>query len=239
MFQLVTYVWEKVKIPLFILSALVPIPSLFKTPADPLLPIYSIFVLVFIIRKKLHSKVGRELNFPLKFALAVVIVGLIAESLAWSVNFLARSENPGLFHPQLVYDLIIGLAMYTAWAIVWFFWSKRYQISLVQVFITQGLFGVFLEQRGVIFLQGLFNMPTGLLLWADVFLIYGSIPALAYLLSNGPLENNAEGFQLKRNIVLLLTLTFISLSFQILWEFFLKSAGFIPNPLPIWQHPFW
>ncbi len=49
------------------------------------------------------------------------------------------------------------------------------------MFIIQGVYGVFLEQQGAVFLKGLDVMPLGLVLWLYVFVVYGSAAGLAYL----------------------------------------------------------
>lgn len=234
-------IWKKVKTPLLILSAIIPLFGLLKFPADPLLPIYTVFVLFFLFGRKFYSKESGETTnakFPIKFAFLIVVVGLVAESLAWGVNFLARRETPALFHPQLVYDLIISLAMYGAWAIVWFYWTRRHSFSLVQVFIIQGIYGVLLEQKGTIFIQGLLNMPIGILFWIYVFVVYGSITALAYLLSGG-ITSGGERPNLLKYALILLSLLIVSLILMIVWGLLLQILGIIPKPQPIWLHPLW
>lgn len=232
--------WGRIKIPLFILSALIPLLGLFKSPADPLLPIYTVFSALFFIKKRFYRQ-EPETNITsgsnIKFAFLIVAVGLTAESLAWGVNFLAKSENPTLFHPQLFYDLIISLAMYSSWAIVWFFWSKKYAFSLTQVFILQGVYGILLEQKGAIFIQGLLNMPIGILFWAYVFVVYGSITCLAYLLSGK--VTVGESPKLITYILILLSLFVISIILMLAWGLLLQVLGIIPQPQPIWEKPLW
>lgn len=242
MSETVGNIWNKIKMPLLVLSAIIPLLGLLKSPADPLLPIYSVFVFLYLLKKRFYSQQLQEAanpDSPLKFPFLIVIVGLIAESLAWGVNFLARRENPPLFHPQLVYDLMIALAMYVAWAIVWFFWSKRYTFSLKQVFIIQGIYGVVLEQQGAIFIQGLLQMPVGIFFWIYVFVVYGSITGLAYILSGNAFKQPSAGIGLKKQAVILLSLAIISFILVMLWGLILKITGVIPQPMPIWLRPLW
>lgn len=238
--QFINNLWKKIKMPLLVLSAIIPLLGLLKSPQDTLLPIYSIFVFL-LVGKNIFKKNGEGLpdhGFPIRFGLLVFACGMIAEVLAWGVGFLKHAENPALFHPQLVYDLLIGISQYGAWAIVWYFWSKRYSFSVSKVFLLQGIYGVLLEQKGAILIQGLLQMPTGIVLWLYVFAVYGSMPAIAYLLSGGTAERG-EKPKLISYILILLSLLAASLSFMITWGLFLQILGIIPKPQPIWLHPLW
>lgn len=233
-------IWNKIKLPLLILSAIIPLLGLLKSPQDTLLPIYSIFVLLFVARNifKRNSDNFPDPKFPFRFAFLIFVCGMIAEVLAWGVGFLKHAENPALFHPQLVFDLLIGIGQYGAWGVVWYFWSKRYSFSVSKVFLLQGIYGVLLEQKGAIFIQGLLQMPAGIVLWLYVFAVYGSIAAIAYLLSGG-MSETGEKPSLLKYVLILLSLLAASLIIMIVWGLFLQLLGIIPKPQPIWLHPLW
>jgi len=52
--------------------------------------------------------------------------------------------------------------------------TRRRRFSLAEVFIVQGVYGIFIEQQGAVFLKGLQVMPLGFVPWRYVFVIYGS-----------------------------------------------------------------
>lgn len=233
-----TKFWPWIKKVLLIISALIPLIGLFRFPPDALLPIYSVFIFLLFFGRKFFDRNATNSNFPVKFAILIFATGMVAEILAWSVGFFKHAENPALFHPQLVYDLLIGISQYGAWAAVWYFWSKRYTFSISKVFLLQGIYGVLLEQKGAIFIQGLLHLPLGIIFWAYVFVVYGSIPAIAYLLS-GEMASEGRKPSLLKYVLILLSLLAASIIFMIVWGLFLQILGVIPKPQPIWLHPLW
>ena len=172
----------------FIASGAVPLLALCGAPPDPMLLIYSVFVGAWVLRRRVsifppgRFAVGR-LPGPvwLRYFMLMVLVGFLTETLAWAGNYLARAEQPALLHPQLLYDLLLSPGIYAAWALGWIVLTRRWRFSLTDVFIIQGVYGVFIEQQGAVFLKGLAVMPLGLVLWLYVFVVYGSAAGLAYL----------------------------------------------------------
>jgi len=223
------------------LSALLPLPGLIATPHDTMLPIYTLFVAAVFVRKPLESAAAR-LRLPrgLAFGLLVLACGLLAETLAWTGSYLAGDPEPALLHPQLAYDLLLSPVVYGGWALAWLLLMRRWQFRLVEVFTLQGLYGVLLEQQGAVLRQGLANLPLGIILWAYVFLVYGSAIGLAYL----PFERAyaADGrrrgwIRLPIGFGVLLLMTAVS-SFG--WGLLLQALHVtVPAPRPILDAPLW
>lgn len=225
---------------LFILSAFIPLISLFSIPQDPLLLIYTAFVGVFIIKKYFFKKELEIQNSSLKLALLIFVIGMITEALAWANNYYARRPEPALFHPQLFYDLLIGISQYGAWAIIWTFLIKRFNYSLIEIFALQGIYGVLLEQKGAVFIQGLMSMPVGIIFWAYVFVVYGSIPALAFVLANYKKNEELQNKnKFKKYLLTLVCLLLFSTISMIAWGLLLNALKIIPSPQPIWLRPLW
>lgn len=143
---------------------------------SPVLLPYPLFVLAYLLNWRFPVK-GRPF---MRLVTSTYLSALILESGAWLSEYIKNSTEPALFHPQLIPDLVMGIGFYAAWWVAWWLVLRRYRFTVFQVFITTGLYGVVIEQQGKIFLVGLQTMPTGLLLWAFVFVAYGSTMALAF-----------------------------------------------------------
>jgi hypothetical protein len=223
---------------LFALSGLIPLLPLLNPQPDPTLLIYSLFVLMYLI-----SRAGAGARQPdthaatWPFGLAIVGAGLLLECLAWSSNFLKCAPQPALMHPQLLPDLALGLAFYGGWAIAWLVLLRYFSFSLRQVFCTQAAFGVLVEQRGAIFLGGLVTMPLGLALWLYVFVVYGSIAGIAYLLFGERLRDEARRDRWWKYPLAWLLIAVLSLTLVGLWHVLLQGAGLIPEPRAICSFP--
>jgi hypothetical protein len=223
---------------LFALSGLLPTLPLLNPQPDPTLLIYSLFVLTYFIRRRgarFEAQAARGSAWP--FGLAIVGAGLLVECLAWTSNFVKCAPQPALMHPQLLPDLALGVAFYGGWAIAWVVLLRYFSFSLRQVFCAQGAFGVLIEQRGAIFLGGLATMPLGLALWAYVFLVYGSVVGIAYLLFGERLRGLSERNRWWKYPLAWLAIALLALALVGAWQAVLHGAGLLPEPRPICGFP--
>jgi len=223
------------------LSALLPLPGLLAAPHDTMLPIYTLFVAAVFLRRPIEAATARiRLPRGLAFGLLVLAIGLLTETLAWLSSYLSRAPEPALLHPQLAYDLLLSPVVYGGWALAWPLLMRRWRFSLAEVFVIQGLYGVLLEQNGLIFRQGLATMPLGLLLWVYVFLVYGSAIGLAYLPfeQHYAVEGRRRGWvRLPIALGAMLMVTVVS---SLAWMAVLNLLGVnIPPPRPIVEAPLW
>jgi len=226
---------------LLIASALLPLPGLLTRPHDTMLPIYTLFVAAVFLRRPVETIAGRShLPHGLAFGLLVLLCGVLAEILAWASSYLSADPEPALLHPQLAYDLLLSPMVYGGWAISWPLLMHRWSFRLEEVFVVQGLYGILLEQQGAILRQGLATLPWGLVLWAYVFLVYGSAIGLAYL----PFERTYAADARPRGWIrlpialgVLLVLTVVS---SLGWGLLLQVLGVtVPDPRPILEAPLW
>lgn len=223
---------------LFILSGLLFFSTVLFSPPSTLL-MYSLFVLVMVFRQPLSNLVAKiALSDNWKFIILTALAGYILETLAWINNFAQKNPNPTLLHPQLIPNLILSTGLYAPWAITWLLLFKKYRFSLWQVIITQGLYGVLLEQRGAVLLQGLLTMPLGLLFWAYVFISYGFTIGSVYALFEGKLSQGQSNSWLKYPLALL-ALAIITMAIFFSWGFLVGAIGILPTPGSIIERPFW
>lgn len=225
---------------LLILSAFLPVIGLLIPPADAMLLIYTIFVVIYLSKTSLSGAIrGLKIPFWLFFLLLVLASGWLTEMLAWNSNYLAKTTEPALFHPQLFYDLILATGFYLGNALAWLLLLRKYRFSLPAVFIIQGFFGVFFEQDGAVFYQGLASLPAGLLLWGYVFLVYGSIIAIPYVLVREEIMRTLLPQHWWQYPLALVIIRIGILLIFYLWATPWQVLQLIPPPQPMITHPFW
>lgn len=222
---------------LFILSGLLVFSTVFFSPPSPLL-MYPLFVFVMVFRQPLSNFIAKiPLPENWKFIILIILAGYILETVSWMNNYFQKNPNPTLLHPQLIPDLIIGTGLYFPWALTWLLLFKKYRFTLPQIIITQGLFGVLLEQRGAILLQGLMTMPQGLIFWVYIFIAYGFTMGAVYALFEGKLSQGESNSWTKYPLALI-AIAIITLLIFFAWGFLVNAFGIIPKPGSIIERPF-
>jgi hypothetical protein len=168
---------------LLALSALIPFIGLFSTPSDPNLMIYTLFVVVYLLRGRLSRWLAAVP--PLIVFVGICWAGgLLSESLVWISNMNSGQTAYMDFYLEYGTHIANWVPFYLLVALVWGFSLRVFDFRVWEVFLTAGfLFGVLIEQRGAIFVQGLQTLPAGLIFWLYVMVVYGSYPALAYALA--------------------------------------------------------
>jgi hypothetical protein len=172
--------WQTI---LLAVSAVIPLFGALNTPADLNLLIYTLFVLGYLLRGRLAPLIAR-LPPLLTFVVICWGTGLLSESLVWVSNMNSGQTQFMDFFTDYGDHIRNWVPFYLLVAAIWGICLRSFRFSILEVFLTAGLlFGVLIEQRGAIFMQGLAAMPAGLLLWLYVMVVYGSYPALAYALT--------------------------------------------------------
>lgn len=228
----------KFKTLLFALSGIIP---LFGGIGNPTLG-HSVVVLFYFLRSRVTSVIEKiPLHAQVKLGLLIMIFSLgILESLSWLGEYLAKSHNPALFHPQLIPDLLATSGFYFGHVIAWLILLRFFKFSLPQVFITQGLYGVLAEGNGAIFMQGLTTFPLGIWLWVFVFFAYAPAVGTAYLLTENQLKqslNPQRNSWIKYPLTIIL-MYILAVGITFTWGAFLFD-NVLPPPKPIWEAPFW
>jgi hypothetical protein len=167
---------------LLAISGVLPLFGIIDDPLQVNHLIYTLFVLVYFMRGQFARLIDR-LPFPplLIFAIVCFSGGLLSETLVWISNTAAEMEGFG-FYDAYPAHITHYIGFYTVVAAAWALTLRRWSFTIAQVFFTAGVFGILIEQRGVIFLSFFQNPLLGLLNWLYVLPIYGSYPALAYAL---------------------------------------------------------
>ena len=169
------------KIIIFILSLASAGLFLSGEEPQPMLLLFSLLLFV-IAFQKIFQKISRWINFPLavKLVMIMIAVGLITEALAiWNnANLTAAeiTEANRLYSSDPMTDIILGWGYYIPLALAWTYLLKKYRYQTKDVFIAMGIFGIFFEGQGIVFLS--FN-PV---MWLYAVLVHGSYMTMAYVM---------------------------------------------------------
>ncbi|MCC2668633.1 MAG: hypothetical protein K0Q72_1104 [Armatimonadetes bacterium] len=167
-----------------IFSGLIPLLGLLSKPPGTALLIYTLFVTACLGRARLAALADRLPGSPTVWlCVAFTVSGMLTETFAWLNNYLEAAKKPALFHPQLLFDLIVGLGFYGGWACAWLLVLRRYRFTLAETFLVTGIQGIFFEQLGAVFIMMLAVLPTNplqsLLFGLYVCAVHGSAVGLA------------------------------------------------------------
>ena len=229
---------------LLVVSGLVFLLGLFSRPPDTMPLIYAFFVLVYLFRNKLNA-LFKHLSGHTSLHLFILFLlsGSLTEILAWIGNFLKGAQEPALFHPQLIPDLILGIGFYGGWAIAWLIAFRWFRFTLLEAFVVTGFQGIFFEQLGSVFLEMLTLFPSNpflsLLLGAYVFVVHGSITGLAVT----PLIHHFDLPHRSRHWVRFPVIIALMVSLAFIGTWLIATCAFLFGGLPakrsIVEHPFW
>jgi hypothetical protein len=178
-------VWKRTLFILFILSGSVPLLGLLSKPAGWMLCLYSIYVLAYCLKTVQWRNAFSSFPVWLAGVGSAVAVGTLTETLAWLQNYGEGFRSQGaLFSPNLFQDIVKGWGYYLVLVFAYLVLTKFYFFSAVQSFLVYGFCGMFLEQRGAVAKIAFSRGPMGLLMFAYLFVVHGSIMGLIVL----PLE---------------------------------------------------
>ncbi|MBT3338036.1 MAG: hypothetical protein HN855_08560 [Anaerolineae bacterium] len=149
---------------------------------NPMLFIFPMWIFVALFKAPLTRLFQR---FPRNwgFVVAGVLFGMLTEIFAIINNLDVPPAERILLHPEPIPDLIYGLLYYSFLIFTWYFLLRKINFSAKEIFILTGIFGIFVEETGQVFLR-IFSQPvTGALYAIIVAFVYGIFPMLAYLLT--------------------------------------------------------
>jgi len=229
---------------LLIMSGIFPLLGLFSKPPDTMLIIYTLFVVVFLFRRKLTA-LFEQLpgHASLHLFILFLLSGSLTETLAWIGNFLKGAEEPALFHPQLIPDLIFGIGFYGGWAIAWLIAFRCFRFTLLEAFVITGFQGIFFEQLGAVFVEMLSvfasNPLLSILLGVYVFVVHGSVAGLAF----APLISRFDIPHRSRHWVRFPVVIALMVSLAFIGTWLMNTCALLFGGLPakrsIIEHPFW
>lgn len=150
--------------------------------------VFPMWVIVYLFRDRISGILG-NLPLPIAFIGAGVIFGLMTETFAIIDNLSVPHTQRILIDAEPALDLIYGFFYYLMMVTTWYFVLLYHRFSMVEIFLISGLFGIFTEETGAVFLQ-IFHAPLyGIFYAIIVMFIYGIFPMLALMVTEGRFEN--------------------------------------------------
>ncbi len=159
---------------------------------NPMLFIFPMWVFVVLFKAPL-TRIFAKFPRDWGFVVAGVFFGLLTEGFAIINNLDVPPTERILLHPEPLPDLIYGFFYYSFLILTWYFLLRKINFSTKEIFFLTGIFGIFTEETGQVFLR-IFSEPvTGFLYAIVVAFVYGIFPMLAYLLTK-------ESFSAERQV---------------------------------------
>ncbi|QDV25255.1 hypothetical protein [Aureliella helgolandensis] len=237
---------------LLCLSFAIPLLGLASSPPETMALLYSLFGLVWIFRSRLRRLYDRvSVSRSVKVVVLFLAAGMTTEVLAWSNNYLKAVEQPALFHPQLIPDLMIGLGFYGGWAFAWLVALQWFRFSVAEAFVVTGFQGIFFEQLGAVFLLMVAMFATtpvvSVVLGFYVFLVHGSIVAIALtpvlrentVTGAGSTVRSEQSSHWARYPVVIVLMVALAFAGCAMVELTATLFGGLPEKKSIVEHPFW
>lgn len=149
---------------------------------NPMLLIFPMWIFTYLIREPL-KRLLRNVPLSVSFIGFGVFFGLLTEIFAIFNNRSLPPEQRILLSPDPVLDLVYGFFYYLLLIVTWYALIRGFRYSKKEVFLITGIYGVFTEEVGQVFVR-IFTVPVvGLLYAVVVSFVYGIFPMLAYMVS--------------------------------------------------------
>jgi len=222
---------------------MIPLLSLLRHQPDALL-IYSVFVVAYLLRRQLVRLADLLPGPPaLHLVFFFIVSGDLAETFAWMDNYSKAMVEPALLHPQLIPDLILGVGLYTGWALAWLIVLRWYRFSLIETFVVTGFQAIFFEQLGGVFLRMvsalLTNPLLSLLMGLYVFGVHASVVGLAMLPVIHRFDDPRKSRHWSRFVLVIVLVVGLTMLCTGLMGALTKLCGGLPPKRSIIKHPFW
>ncbi len=149
---------------------------------NPMLLIFPMWIFTYLLREPLRWMV-RGVSSSVSFIGFGVFFGLLTEVFAIINNRSLPPEQRILLSPDPILDLVYGLFYYSLLIVTWYVLIMAFTYSKTEVFVITGIYGIFTEEVGQVFMR-IFTVPViGLLYAIVVSFVYGIFPMLAYMMS--------------------------------------------------------
>ena len=227
---------------LFILSGAIPLLALLASPPQTMLLIYTLFVAAVLLRERIPVVTFQSCRrASVVLGGSVLVSGLVGETFAWANNYLAATEPPILFHPQLIPDLILGVGFYGGWGLAWMIVTRRFAFTFREVFCTTGVMGIAVENNLAVLkliLATLFVNPLhAAMLGLYVFAVYGSMAAIPFVILDRAISSPRLSNHWIKYLVAIVLMFVCAWLLTVLVHVVAKPLGLIPPKRSIVEHP--
>ena len=174
--------WKR--IPIALLGAVLTVIGISDSP---MLLIFPMWILTDLLRVPLQT-LAKRLPLSVSFLAFGVAFGMLTELFAVVNNLSLPPDQRILLSPDPVLDLLYGFFYYLSVSLTWYVFLRRYPYSKLAVFLTTGVYGIFTEELGQVFLR-IFTVPVvGFLYAIIVMFVYGIFAMLPCLINEGRFE---------------------------------------------------
>lgn len=170
-----------------LLSLLGAALTLVAIGGNPMLLIFPMWIFTYLLRSPLRSLLKR-LPLAVAYLGCGVVFGMLTELFAVVNNLSVPPEKRILLSPDPWLDLLYGFFYYFCVSLTWYILLRRYPYSKRAVFLLTGVYGIFTEELGQVFIR-IFTVPvTGALYAVIIVFVYGIFAMLPLLLTEGRFE---------------------------------------------------
>jgi hypothetical protein len=227
---------------LFVLSGTIPLLAVLASPPQTMLLIYTLFVAAVLLRERMQVvafQSNRRASAIL--GISVLVSGLVGETFAWANNYLAATDPPILFHPQLIPDLILGGGFYGGWGVAWMIVTRRFSFTFREVFCTTGAMGIAVENNlavlKMILASLLVNPHHAAMLGLYVFAVYGSMAAIPFVIMDRAMTSPRQRHHWIKYLAAIVLMFVCAWLLTVMVHVAAKPLGFIPPKRSILEHP--
>jgi hypothetical protein len=168
---------------------------------SPMILIFPLWIFSYLFKNHLiflFKKIPKNYGF----IIAGIVYGLIIESFAIMDNLGKPKDEMVLLSSLPTLDLIYGFFYYFCVIIAWYIVLRKINFSKKEIFLFTGIYGVFVEQTGQVFIQ-IFTLPgLGLLYAILVIFVYGLFPMLAYSITENSFNQERKKTEYKHYLII-------------------------------------
>nr|WP_321497628.1 hypothetical protein [uncultured Methanolobus sp.] len=155
---------------------------------EPMNLIFPMWIITYLFKDKLTDFL-EKLPLRTSFIGAGVLFGLLTEVFAIVENLPKPAGERILLSQNPVNDIVFGFVYYLFVISAWYLLLRKMKYTGRDVFLITGIYGIFVEETGQVFLR-IFTVPIFGLLYAIIIMfVYGIFPMLAHMLN----ENRFSG----------------------------------------------
>lgn len=166
---------------------------------NPMILIFPMWIFTYLLKDKLSTFL-EKVPVSVSFIVSGVFFGLLTESFAIINNISIPVNQRVLLSSDPLTDLIFGFFYYLILIFSWYLLLSKIRYSKLDVFIITGLYGIFTEESGKVFLR-IFSIPISGFLYALIIMfVYGIFPMLAYMITEDRFKNK-EVILIKRYLI--------------------------------------
>jgi hypothetical protein len=149
----------------------------------PMYLVAAMWAVVYLAREPL-ARVAASIPRDYGFLVAAIVFGMLTESLALLNNLELAPKDRILLNPEPWRDLVMGAISCTAVGFAWLLLLRRFAYRGRDLFLITGVYGVLVEQMGLVALHIVTWPILGALYALLVAVVYGVFPMLALMVAS-------------------------------------------------------